>query len=206
VSDNPQQRRNAVHQALQPFLPPSSLQKAVEYWERHFDQSGSGTIHRFVTDVCQSNGLANQRSEMLMAVVAAVNPERTSAANAPMSEAGKAPADDAQVRAFEALVAQLLAQLDALTGEQLRADLIASLRPDRFPGPFISRLRGWLLHRRTLRPVEVSTSGLRATINQLYVLMAERLGPVETDRILHEANRRTRDDTPELADPLARIL
>lgn len=205
MSNEPQQRSKAVHEALQPLLPPASLQKAVEYWERNFEQSGSGTIHQFVTDVCESNGLATQRSQMLMAVVAAVNPERTTAANGPIAEAGTSPADDAQVCAFENLITHLPAQMDGLTGEQLRADLIGSLRPHRFPDPFISRFRGWLLHRRSLRPVEVSASGLRATVDQLYVLMAERLGPVETDRILHEASQRTRDDSPELAQALARL-
>lgn len=206
MSDNPRQRRDAVQQALQPFLPPESVQRAVEYWERHFGQKGGGTIHRFVTDVCRSNGLVTQRSEMLMAVVAAVNPETTTAANAPGSLAVPAPADDAQVRAFERLITHLMTQVDGLTGEQLRADLVGSLRPERFPGTFVSRFRGWLLHRRTLRPVEVSTSALRATVNQLYVLMTERLGPVETDRMLHEASERIRDETPEQPDALARIL
>lgn len=206
MSENLREQRDAVHQALQPFLPPESLQKAVEHWERHCAQSAGGTLHRFVTDICRWNGLANQRAEMLMAVVAAVNPERPSSANGTASRAESVLADDTQVRAFETLMTHLLAQLDGLTGEQLRTDLISSLRPERFHGSFVSRFRGWLLHRRTLRPVEVSTSGLRATVNHLYVLMAERLGPIETDRMLHEASQRTREADPGSAHALAHLL
>ena len=205
-----QQQRNgreAVYTALQPFLKADTLHMAVDYWEQHFVNRAGGTLHRFITEIAHWQGLDHRRAEMLTALVAAMNTSTQRAAKGTVPHAAATPqADNTQVRAFESLMTGLLAEIDQLVAEQLRADLLVSLRGDRFPAAFLSRLRGWLLHRESLRPVSVDAGALRASVNQLYVLMAERIGPMEADRLLHQASEGARRSDPGLADAVARLL
>lgn len=201
-------KRQAIYTALQPFLPAAALQEAVEYWEQHFARTTGGTLHRFVTEVCQHTGLHDQRAEMLAALTAAMSRagQATAGAEDVAATRGAPEATDEQLRAFERLIERIFGAIDPLTSEQLRTDLIMSLRRDHFSGAFLTRLRGWMLHRRPLRPVSVPAPALRATVNHLYVLMAERIGPVDSDRALHQATRELRAQEGDLADALAVLL
>ncbi len=196
--------RQAVYTALQPFLPPAALHEAVDYWEQHFARSTGGTLHRFVTQVCQHTGLDDQRAEMLTALTAEM-----SRAGQPGYSSGSGPepqATEGHLGAFEHLLDRMLTGIDPLSSEQLRTDLVVSLRRDRFSGVFLTRLRGWILNGQPLRPVAVPVPALRATVNQLYVLMAERIGPVETDRTLHQAIHALREQHTDLADAVAALV
>lgn len=209
MSEDLSARREAVYTALQPFLKADTLHTAVNYWETHYGRSTGGTLHRFVTHISHWAGLSDRRAEMLTALVAATHGGTTDPARRPTrGQAGGAErqADDSQLRAFEMLVNHMLDDIDRLASEQLRTDLIMSLRSDRVSGAFLGRLRGWLLHRQQLRPVTMETAALRATVHQLYVLMAVRLGPVETDQALHRAGQRTRASDPRVAAAMAPLL
>ncbi|MEX0607524.1 MAG: hypothetical protein WD382_01045 [Halofilum sp. (in: g-proteobacteria)] len=200
------ERREAVHSALQPYLTPETLDAAVDYWEQHFAHAVGGTLHRFVTEVCRQAGLAEQRAEMLVALNAAINRTRPPATANETGASSEPLADEQQLRAFEVLFDRILAGIDPLNSEQLRTDLVVTLRGDRFPSTFLTRLRGWVLHRQALRPVVVPIAALGATVNQLYVLMAERIGPVASDQALHRAIHDLREQHGELAGHLADLL
>jgi hypothetical protein len=206
VSAAIRERREAVHSALQPYLAPETLEVAVDYWEQHFARGAGGTLHRFVTEVCRQAGLSEQRAEMLVALNAAMNRTRPPETENDRGASSEPLADEQQLRAFEALVDRILGGIDPLSSKQLRTDLVVTLRGNRFPSTFLTRLRGWVLHRQALRPVEVPIAALRATVNQLYVLMAERIGPVASDQALHRTIHELREQRGDLAGHLADLL
>lgn len=209
MSEDLQNRRRAVYTGLKPYLSHAMLERALEHWEQHHARAPRFALQRFVHEVCQLADLRERRSDIHLNLVQAMNmPAESLLDDAPVRGNRNNPdtATPEQYHAFEQLLNRILHQLDDQTDQQLRLDLLASLRHEQFPEGMLHQLQRWLLDREGLAVGDAPTEALRAIVNRAYVLLAQYRGPGTADEILQRATQATRREHPEWTDALAGLL
>jgi hypothetical protein len=209
MSEDWQNRRRAVYTGLHPYLSEEMLIRALEHWEQHYAEAPRFALQRFVHEICQLADLRERRSDIHLNLVQAMNmPADALLDDSPVRgqvhDPDAATAD--QYRAFEQLLNCFLDQLDESTDQQLRLDLLASLRRQHYSDPLLHQLQRWLLDGEALASGNASIATLRAIVNQAYVLLAQYRGPGTADQTLHQATERVRSAQPALTDALAGLL
>lgn len=207
MSDDLHLRRRAIYTGLKPFLDEEALLDALLHWEAHYASAPRFKLQHFVSELCRSGDLRPRRSDVLRSLIEAMSLPARSLLPDPLQRTTAGSASAGDVRAFVALAERLL---DGTGDDQrfsLRLDLLASLDARRLPPPVLAALRTWLGERAApLRLEQCSTDILRGLVNRIYVILCERCGPVEADRLLASAVRSVEAVHPELAAPLARLL
>ena len=226
-------KRRAVYTGLKPFLPREDLMAALHHWETHYAERPRFTLQRFISDICQDESLRERRSAILLSLVQAMNMPVQSLLPDPMAGQHAPRRDDADTRsaaasvaaAFSALMEALSSRVPLQQRHSFRLDLLASINRDTWPAPLISAMQRWLggdnKDRRTAAPDETASGAalgtalsvpavpealLQALVNRTYVVLAERIGPVNADRALADAVAQVRDTRPDLDSHLNQLL
>lgn len=202
-------RRRAVYTGLRPYLPPEQLPHILDHWERHYSDAPRFKLQRFVADICQQTGVTERRADILLSLVQAMNMSAESLLREPDMDprpVATEQADPDDLRAFSLFFDALLEGLDSNTAQQLRLDLMASLRQGDIPVRALDQLQDWLLKEHELQVGGLSRPLLRALVNRGWSLITAYLGPVPADRLLHQASRQVSEAGPAMEKALANFL
>ncbi|MGB1906140.1 MAG: hypothetical protein ACPHN3_02340 [Spongiibacter sp.] len=200
-------RRQAIREGLATYLAEAELSRAITHWENRYADQPSLALQRYVADICQAYAIPEKRSTVLRSLIHAMGqlPAGEVTARA-ASTTAKTSGADALSQAFSALMLAMMAQLDDSQRHKIRIDYLAALRQQQLPLPVRESLQRWLGNRETLSLTSTSNSLLQTLLNQFYVLLCERLGPVIADHILARGVRRVKEHSPQLNSAVNRLL
>lgn len=210
MSSEHSMKRRAIYTGLWPYMDANSLIDALHHWESHYRNKPRFSLQYFVRDLCEQNReLRPRRSDILLNLVQTMNmPERNLLAD-PLAEQDRknrhAPSPGA-TRAFVLLTGTLFAALPEHTRASARRDLLESVRRASLPESVWEGLHQWLADHHELSLPDVRVEILQALTSRLYVVLCERMGPVEADRLLARTMHWCQQDHPELATNLAELL
>lgn len=200
-------RRRAIYTGLKPYLEEDALLDALMHWENHFSNAPRFTLQRFVAELCQNPELRSRRADMLLSLVQALSMPPASLLPDPLQHRVTPIASSGNDSAgFVALMTALFSVMPRDTQYHLRLDMLASLDPRRLPRELLANLQRWLGDKDVLRPVPADNGILRSLVNRCYVLLCERTGPVEADRLLARATEQAQQQQPALKRAISQLL
>ena len=200
-------KRRAVYTGLKPFMDTAPLMEVIDYWESHYADSPRFTLQRFVADICTQHNLRDRRSDILLSLVQSMNLPASQLLPDPVNgQSTKSRTSDTSSDAFCLLMTTLMECVPASKYHNIRLDLYASVDQRRLPPSLASGLQAWLGNDKPLRIGVIPVGLLRSIVNRTYVVLCERLGPVEADRLLAEASKRSKSANPALAAGIADLL
>lgn len=207
MSNEQSLKRRAVYTGLKPFLDVTPLMEAIAYWEQNYADSPRFTLQRFVADICREHNLRDQRSDVLLSLVQSMNMPATALLPDPHADqADSKPQGNTAARGFCLLMSTLMENIPAQHRHSIRLDLYASIDQRKLPPALANAMQGWLGNDRPLQLNSAPEEILRALVNRTYVVLCERLGPVEADRLLAAAINQSQAHSPELGVAMAELL
>ncbi|MCC1497986.1 hypothetical protein [Alcanivorax sp. 1008] len=202
-------RRRAIYTGLKPYMDDDALLDALMHWESHFANAPRFTLQRFVAELCKDADLRSRRADILLSLVQALSMPANSLLPDPLQHRqSTAPAanDSNEGSGFSALMLALFEVMPKDTQYHMRLDMLASLDVRKLPKSLLVALQRWLGDKDTLQPVQCDTALLRAIVNRCYVVLCERVGPVEADRLLARAANLAQENNPTLARAISQLL
>lgn len=208
MNDEQSIKRRAVYTGLKPFLDTAPLMEAIDHWEHHYANSPRFTLQRFVADICRDHNLRERRSDILLSLVQSMNMSSSSLLPDPHADRpdNGNPETARMADAFCVLMSTLLECIPADKRHTIRLDLYGSIDQRRLPPTVSAAMQAWLGNDRPLVLPSAPAPVLRALVNRVYVVMCERLGPVDADRVLALATNSSQSARPDLGDPMSLLL
>lgn len=205
MSQELQRRRRAIVTGLTPYMNEAVLMEAISHWQLHYSERPRYSLQGFVSDLCKLFDLAERRHHIHMSLVQAMSMSEQELATDPLATSSSS-AQQAHpcTAAFQALMESLWEGLPPTVASQLRLDMVSMLRGRTVTPETRLTMEHWLQSPgRTLGglPLEV----LRKQLNNGYVLLCERLGPVEADTHLKRAYTRARNN-PDFEQALKKLM
>ena len=201
-------KRRAIYTALKPFLSERVLLKALAHWDTYYGDNPNLTLQQYVSEIAKGAGLRHQRSSMLLNL--------SKAMNAPVSTLLPEPGLSAEERdqlptaataeIFVELMNSIMRLMPPASQRSVFFDLIASVNRDRISKDLFQALHNWIEKEQELIVKPAPPRALRALVNRTYVVMCERLGPVEADRILALAVNHCQSLLPAYNEELTGLL
>jgi hypothetical protein len=175
------------------------LREAITHWQQHYAQRPSFSLQGFVSDLCRLFDLAERRHHIHMSLVQAMTLSDSELAADPLAISNQSLTDAHPCTyAFELLLQALWQGLGKPTASLLQVDQGAQLRQANVSTETRLTMEYWLqAPDKPLNPLPLPN--LRDQLNRTYVLLCQRLGPVEADRQLKSAYQTTllQLDNPE---------
>lgn len=191
VSQTTQRRRRAIVTGLTPYMNEPVLLEAISHWQQHYAERPSFSLQGFVSDLCRLFDMGERRHHIHMSLVQAMTLSDSELATDPLTLNQENPTDAHPcTHAFQHLLEALWQGLGKRAASQLQLDLGAQLRQTRISTETRLTMEYWLqAPDKPLSPLPLAS--LRDQLNRTYVLLCERLGPVEADRQLKTAYQAT---------------
>jgi hypothetical protein len=201
-------RRRAIYTGLKPYLDDDALLEALLHWESHFSTAPRFTLQRFVAELCQDAALRARRADILLSLVQALSMPSSSLLPDPLQHRAASPDNTSEddSLAFSALLPAFFDAMPKDTQYHMRLDLLASLDPKRLPKSVLVSLQRWLGDKDVLKPVQCDPAILRTLVNRCYVVLCQRIGPVEADRLLAKATDTAHQRHPTLKRAINQLL
>lgn len=201
-------KRRAIYTALKPFLTEKVLLKALAHWDTYYGANPNLTLQQYVSEIARGAGLKEQRSSMLLSL--------TKAMNAPVATLLPEPGltteqldilpTAATASIFVALMTGIMNLMPPASQRSVFFDLLASVNRDHLPPNLLNALTLWIEKEQDLALKPHAPRVLRVLVNRTYVVMCERLGPVEADNILARAANDCGRIFPQFNEELTRLL
>lgn len=217
-------RRRAILTGLRPFLEDEELQAALALWQQEYAGQPVFALSGLVAQCCTRPELKRQRSQMLRALIAALElpsdqllPDSdlqadAAAMTAQPAKAQLAGADD-KTRLFMQLIANIQASCEPDLRAIMRLRLQAALETLGLERQQKHAMWTWLAEQGAALESEglgqkvtlgqnvalgqsYALKSLQALINQAYIVMCEQLGPVKADQHLSRAVHATQAKMP----------
>lgn len=187
INQSVQRRRRAIVTGLTPYMNEPLLLEAISHWQQHYAERPSFSLQGFVSDLCRLFDMGERRHHIHMSLVQAMTLSDSELAADPQANSNES---DTEVHpcthAFQCLLQALWQGLGKRIASQLQLDLGAQLRQASVSPETRLTMEYWLQSSdKSLSPLPLAS--LRDQLNRTYVLLCERLGPVEADRQLKEA-------------------
>jgi hypothetical protein len=191
MSQELQRRRRAIVTGLTPYMNEPLVLEAVSLWQQHYAERPRFSLQGFVSELCQLFDLGERRHQIHMSLVQAMTLSERELADDPLTDSGESHAQEHPFsQAFEQMMRSLWDGIGARAASQLRLDLAAQLRSNQVGTEIRLTMEYWLQSpERPLAPLALGA--LRDHLNRTYVLLCERLGPVEADQQLKAAYQKT---------------
>lgn len=204
MSQELQRRRRAIVTGLTPYMNEPLLLEAISHWQEHYAQRPRFSLQGFVTDLCRLFDLGERRHQIHMSLVQAMTLSDSELAADPIAASSPREGEHPCTHAFEILMRHLWDGLGRQAADQLRLDLASQLRSSHTHPEVRLTMEYWLqAPERSLSPL--SLASLREQLNRTYVLLCERLGPVEADRQLKAAYQRSVQE-PTVSDAIKTLM
>jgi hypothetical protein len=201
-------KRRAVYTALKPFLSETVLLKALDHWDAYYGDNPQLTLQQYIAQIAKGAGLQHQRSSMLLNL--------SKAMNAPVSTLLPEPTLNAEQRerlpsasvagAFTAVMNAIMLHLPPASQRGVFFDVLQSLNENHLPPDFHTAMHNWIVKEQPLNLKPQTPKLLRSVLNRTYIVLCERLGPVDADRVLGRAVDYTSRQQPQLQSFLAELL
>lgn len=205
MSQELQRRRRAIVTGLTPYMNEAVLMEAISHWQQHYSERPRYSLQGFVSDLCKLFDLGERRHHIHMSLVQAMSMSEQELASDPLSTGSVGQQQSHPcTAALQQLLESLWEGLPPAVASQLRLDMVAQLRGRSIAPETRLTMEHWLQSPgRTLGglPLEV----LRKQLNNAYVLLCERLGPVEADTQLKQAYHKARG-VPGLEPSLKKLM
>lgn len=187
-----QRRRRAIVTGLTPYMNEAVLMEAISHWQQHYSERPRYSLQGYVSDLCKLFDLGERRHHIHMSLVQAMSMSEQELASDPIAvSSGESQQNHPYTAAFQMLLELLWEELPASVASQLRLDMIGMLRARSITPEIRLTVEHWLQSPgRTLGGLPLEA--LRQQLNNAYVLLCERLGPVEADTHLKSAYTRAR--------------
>lgn len=202
-------RRRAIYTGLKPFMEDDQLMDALMYWQEHFAEAPRFTLQKFVSELCRESELRSRRADILLSLVQAMNMPGNSLLPDPLASRQVPAANDHPTQtgtAFAHLLESLFEATPADARYQLRLDMLSSLDARRLPESVYYQVHRWLADNAPIQGLDSDGPVLRSLINRAYVMLCERTGPVEADRILARGVDLAITAKPALKESIERLL
>ncbi len=182
------ERTAAIRQALSAFMTPQQVSAAVALWQEKYSGKPTFSLQYFVRECCAQFSLEAQRSQILQGLVKALTDKHVKVATGSSSDAAVEGAEaDAALHVFQLLFRQITDGAGLLRGQEIRRYVAAGLGKMNASNAVKRSLELWLTGSMPVIEAAVPLPVMTALINRAYVGLCEYCGPVEADRILHEA-------------------
>lgn len=198
-------RRRAIVTGLTPYMNEAVLMEAISHWQQHYSERPRYSLQGYVSDLCKLFDLGERRHHIHMSLVQAMSMSEQELANDPIAVNGRESQQNHPcTAALQRLLESLWERLPASVASQLRLDMISMLRGRSVTPETRLTMEHWLQSPdRTLGGLPLAV--LRNQLNNAYVLLCERLGPVEADSHLKSAYMRARTHQ-ELESSLKKLM
>ena len=191
ISQSVQRRRRAIVTGLTPYMNEPVLLEAISHWQQHYAERPSFSLQGFVSDLCRLFDMGERRHHIHMSLVQAMTLSDSELAADPLADSNGHDTDAHPcTHAFQCLLQALWQGLGKRSATQLQLDLGAQLRQSSVSPETRLTMEYWLQSpEKPLSPLPLAS--LRDQLNRTYILLCERLGPVEADRQLKAAYQTT---------------
>lgn len=191
ISQSVQRRRRAIVTGLTPYMNEPVLLEAVSHWQQHYAERPSFSLQGFVSDLCRLFDMGERRHHIHMSLVQAMTLSDSELAADPVADSHEHHTEAQPcAHAFQLLLQALWQGLGKRAASQLQLDLGAQLRQNHVSPETRLTLEYWLQSPdKPLSPLPLAS--LRDQLNRTYILLCQRLGPVEADRQLKAAYQAT---------------
>ncbi|EKF74844.1 hypothetical protein A11A3_06415 [Alcanivorax hongdengensis A-11-3] len=206
MSQELSRRRRAIITGLSPFMEERLLLEAISLWQDSYADRPRFSLQGFVSELCRLFDLADRRHHIHMSLVQAMSLPVSELQADPWSQSQPdSPERHPCTQAFQLLQHAIWQRLGEQQASQLRLDMLAQLRQKNTPAQIRLVMESWLQHpQQALSPLDIGP--LRTQLNRAYVLLCERIGPVEADRLLKQAYDSTAQHNPGLQSALRELL
>ena len=204
-------KRRAVYTGLRTYLGQDALMEAMCHWQKDFSDKPKFAISRFISHLVNQYDLGTQRTEiqskmarLMMAASDTLdedplpqmlayqdgNKVATSADKPRVNGHRHEAIESLMFRMFVDELAQVLRTRDAMLIGLMIETLNTRLSTIGLNGAEANQLEEWLQDRRAHMPVDLGKDKLHDLLIAVYVMLCEKFGPVETDRIYGTAVRK----------------
>ncbi|WP_152553392.1 hypothetical protein [Methylotenera sp. L2L1] len=190
-------RRRAIYTGLKPFLNATEMAQALGMWETEFSLKPPYALASFVTRCCTTDALRRIRTQILRALITALESPEALLLSDPGSQVGKQTlADDkddstvvldAKNSVFVALSSALWTTVDEATEKSIIDFILRNLTHLKLSSEQSRKLKDWFINRNTVFPCNFELTTLQKLINLNYIALCEYYGPVKADKLLSQA-------------------
>lgn len=189
-------KRRAIYTGLKPFLNAAEMAPALSMWETEFSSKPNYALANFVTRCCTTDALRRIRTQILSALIAALESPESLLLSDPGSQVGRLTMSDESAREvvldaknsiFIALSTQLWAAVDEMTEKSIIDFTLRNLAHLKLSSEHANSLKDWFINRSTKFPCNFELATLQKLINLNYIALCEYYGPVKADRLLSQA-------------------
>lgn len=208
-------RRRAIYTGLKPYLNTNELASALSMWETEFSSKPAYALASFVTRCCTRDELRRIRTQILSALITALESPESLLLSDPGSQVGKLTMSnenshdvvlDAKNSIFIALSNQLWTTVDETTEKSIIDFILRNLANLKLKAEHASALKDWLINRKIAFPCNFELSTLQKLINLNYIALCEYYGPIKADRLLSQATQAVEEKAAQLQFNLHDLL
>nr|WP_294838659.1 hypothetical protein [uncultured Methylotenera sp.] len=208
-------KRRAVYTGLKPFLSSNEMAPALSLWETEFSSKPTYALASFVTRCCTTDELRRIRTQILSAIIAALESPESLLLSDPGSQVGRltmSHADsyqvvlDAKNSIFIALSSRLWAAVDEITEKSIIDFILRNLAHLKLSSEHAGNLKDWFINRNAAFPCNFELATLQKLINLNYIALCEYYGPVKADRLLSQATHAVEPEAMQLQFNLHDLL
>jgi hypothetical protein len=189
-------RRRAIYTGLKPYLNATEMAQALSMWETEFSLKPPYALASFVTRCCTSDELRRVRTQILRALITAIESPESLLLSDPGSQVGKRTLSDedsdtivldAKNSIFVALSGALWNTVDEATEKSIIDFILRNLTHLKLNAKQSQKIKDWFISRNTAFPCNFELATLQKLINLNYIALCEYYGPVKADKLLSQA-------------------
>ena len=202
------QKRQAIQQALSPFIQGHQLASALILWDEKYAHQNHFALQHYLRELCHDVEIAHLRSRMLQALVAAfstLQDERQARQQQAQRvrkniDIKQAEGVNRELLVFVALIEKLIEGLHDDMATRTRLYILENLTKVKISSQERWALQQWLNRITPLKTdMELDHTVMQHVINLAYVAVCEYLGPSKADQVLQSSVSQIKTEFPDLA-------
>ena len=208
-------KRRAVYTSLKPFLNANEIAPALSLWETEFSSKPNYALANFITRICITDELRRIRTQILSAMITALESPEALLLSDPGSQVGRLTLSDAGTvevvldaknSIFIALSTRLWTAVDEATEKNIIDFILRNLAHLKLSSEHAAKLKDWLINRNVAFPCNFELVTLQKLINLNYIALCEYYGPIKADRLLSQATHAVEAEAMQLRFNLHDLL
>jgi hypothetical protein len=204
---NSTQKRQAIKDALSPFIQGRQLANALTLWDEKYSHQTHFALQHYLRELCHDVEVAHLRSKMLQALVSTFSLLQDNR-EAKQHEAqrlkrnlvnpGMSSGMSAELLVFVSLVERLMASLNDEMSTRTRLYILENLIKVKINSQERWALQQWLNRITPLKEeLKLDPDVMQHIINLAYVAICEYQGPVKADQTLQTSVRQVKTEFPD---------
>ena len=204
---NSLQKRQAIQQALSPFIQGHQLASALILWDEKYAHQNHFALQHYLRELCHDVEIAHLRSRMLQALVAAfstLQDERQARQQQAQRvrkniDIKQAEGVNRELLVFVALIEKLIEGLHDDMATRTRLYILENLTKVKISSQERWALQQWLNRITPLKTdMELDHTVMQHVINLAYVAVCEYLGPSKADQVLQSSVGQIKTEFPDI--------